>query len=364
MDVESTTTTANLSQKSSSENTKALEDNIVSLTEDGKKAFALHDYELAIAKFGEASDLLGKQHGEESTQYADSLVLYGRALLENAIAQSSVFGNDALPKNTEDSNAMPLEVPLEKKQKFQFEGEPNFGEDEIDEDEEMTDAEPSAEAEDHSDDLSVAWESLDAARVIYSKTDVEEAKTKLGDVYIALETFDQAVNDYREALNIKLKICSEEDPLALELSTSEQDLAVDHVQKAIEVLEKRKVFLSTQLNGIKDQQQQQDSGKGKGIATDQTGRDDDNTTKVIKKELNEIEDFLVEMNAKAEDMRIAKIIREQVSSHDQLFNDLLKSAVNQETTTSTSSSSTETSPSKSKSVNDLTSLIKRKQQQQ
>ncbi|CAG8489986.1 2050_t:CDS:2 [Ambispora leptoticha] len=307
MDVEptTTTTTANLTQGSSSENTKALEDNIVNLTEDGKKAFALHDYELAITKFGEASDLLGKQYGEESSQYADALVLYGRALLENAIAQSSVFGNDALPKSTEDSNVIPVEVPLEKKQNFQFEGEPNFGENEIDEDEEMEDAEQAAEA-DHSDDLSVAWESLDAARVIYSKIDTEEAKAKLGDVYIALgdislenETFDQAVNDYREALNIKLKICSEEDPLALELSTSEQDLAVDHIQKAIEVLEKRKVFLSTQLNSI-EEQQQQDSGKGKGIAADQTGRDDvdDNATKVIKKELNEIDDFLVEMNAK------------------------------------------------------------------
>ncbi|XP_050542520.1 protein HGV2 [Daktulosphaira vitifoliae] len=77
------------------------------------------------------------------------------------------------------------------------------------------DIEEKQEEEDIADDedvndLQVAWEMLDLAKVIYKKMDTEEAKLKLaevlmkcGDVSIEDEKFETAIEDMTEALNIR-----------------------------------------------------------------------------------------------------------------------------------------------------------------
>ena len=65
------------------------------------------------------------------------------------------------------------------KERFVFQG---------DEEEEEDDACPLSEVDlgDDQDDLELAWESLDLARIIFSKMEGDEVKLKLADVYLAL----------------------------------------------------------------------------------------------------------------------------------------------------------------------------------
>ncbi|KAG9301292.1 hypothetical protein G9A89_012676 [Geosiphon pyriformis] len=361
-------------------------ENLQLLTEEGKKAYSKQEFEIAIYKFGEASRLSEKLYGEQSPQYADSLIYYGRALFENAIAQSSVLGNSFPSKDPEtDHVEIPLNPPPDNK-RFFFEGEPNFGQDEGEEIEVIEAQAEEAdladqETSDQLDDLCYAWEALDAARVIYSRIGTEAAKIILGDLYIILgdislenESFDKAVVDFKEGLNLKLAQLTEDDrqlaeaypflknipiilqnsrnhlALGLELTTQNQTLAVEHVQKAMEVLKKHKLVLNTSLISL----QEGNFGKGKGLAT---AIDDPNR---IEKELKEIDGFLQDMEAKVKDMESGHTSR-NIDDQNAVFDALLKSAF----TTNEDSLIQTCEPelgakSKHISVNDLTSLIKRK----
>ncbi|CAG8541362.1 10524_t:CDS:2 [Paraglomus occultum] len=159
------------------------------LVDEGMKAFALHEYETAVQKLGEASQLIGVSNGQNSREYADVLILYGRALLENSVAQNSVLDSKVLEK----TSAVSEEQPSVNNQGLFFEG-------------------GATDNTQNDDDLSVAWEVLDIARIIYSKIEGYDAEIKLAEIYISLgdlslenEALDQAVNDYREALNIKIR---------------------------------------------------------------------------------------------------------------------------------------------------------------
>ncbi|KAI9592985.1 hypothetical protein BDF19DRAFT_424944 [Syncephalis fuscata] len=188
----------------------------------GNRALALRQYEEAVQAYGEASQLLGEQLGEDAPEYADVLVLYGRALLQNAVEQNGVLGQDATAMastaedNADDAGGGGGEEKDEKESEDNNdakEGDDNQEEqkDNKEEGEEEQDEEPS-------DDFGMAWEILDLARVIYAREDNEESKEKLGDVYMLLgdvslesENFDQAYKDYEDALQIKQALYKPDD---------------------------------------------------------------------------------------------------------------------------------------------------------
>jgi hypothetical protein len=74
----------------------------------------------------------------------------------------------------------------------------------------------------------------------------------------------------------------------LEFSTNERHHAIDHVQKATNVLQRRKATLSSRLATIQGLQ----SGKGKGVVTP------DYDVDIIEKEIEEIKELLAEMDSK------------------------------------------------------------------
>ncbi|KAF9909232.1 hypothetical protein BX616_011253, partial [Lobosporangium transversale] len=84
----------------------ATEQAIQELKDVGAKAFALQDYELAVEKFGLASEMLGQVYGETNPKCADTLFIYGKALLEHAIQQSSVLGGATEKKAKEEKAAV------------------------------------------------------------------------------------------------------------------------------------------------------------------------------------------------------------------------------------------------------------------
>ncbi|CAG8487874.1 3300_t:CDS:2 [Paraglomus brasilianum] len=301
--------------------------NAEALVDEGTKAFALHEYETAVQKLGEASQLIGVSSGQNSREYADVLILYGRALLENFIAQNSVLDNRVLEKTSA-----------------------------------VSETGGATDNSQNDDDLSVAWEVLDIARIIYSKIEGDDAEIKLGEIYILLgdvslenEAFDQAVNDFREALNIKVRRLPADDRQLAEYSTSERDNAVSHVQEAIQVLEQRKRSLYEKLTILNAQQ----DVKGKGVATA------DNDTDAIDKEIGELNELLIDMETKVEELKSAKLVRDM--QHSSVLDELIRLTTASNATTASESASgsgqastSTTATSATSTVNDISSLIKRK----
>ncbi|KAJ2496882.1 hypothetical protein GGH96_005525 [Coemansia sp. RSA 1972] len=225
---------------------------IADLLERGTRAFALSDWENAIDNFGELSSITEQTFGDESQRYADSLVMYGRALLQHAIEQNALLAQKTLAeaatgtlnKNEEDE-AQPSKANI------QFEGEPDFRQvdddvqDEVDEEED--------------DDFGAAWNVLDVARVIQEKATDTKSQLKyaetlmlLGDVSMESENFAQAVTDFTSALHVKQACLADGDR---ELAEIYYKVALAHeynqeTPKALELMNDVQRILSNRLQAI------------------------------------------------------------------------------------------------------------------
>ncbi|CAJ0761587.1 4640_t:CDS:2 [Entrophospora sp. SA101] len=298
-----------------------IEDQIKNLTEEGTKALNLGEFEKAIEKFSEVSELSTIIYGNVSEEYAKALYNYGRALLENAMVQNKVLANDALEQQSKnDTITDDLLQQQPNTSHLYFEGEPDFsdGNDEVDvvnlveEIDSITEtiAETTISNDDQSDDdLTLAWQILELARITYLKIDSKDKEKKLilGEIYIKLgdvslesENLDQAAIDYQEGVKIKSEFLPEDNQLLPDRSRLES--AIDYVQKAIIVLQNRKKNLKSQLIAL-----QEKVGKGKQVATT-----DDEDSSIIEDEIKEIDELLVEMETKLEDLKTVK------SSNDEL----------------------------------------------
>ncbi|CAJ0834839.1 12662_t:CDS:2, partial [Entrophospora sp. SA101] len=284
-----------------------IEDQIKNLTEEGTKALNLGEFEKAIEKFSEVSELSTIIYGNVSEEYAKALYNYGRALLENAMVQNKVLANDALEQQSKnDTITDDLLQQQPNTSHLYFEGEPDFsdGNDEVDvvnlveEIDSITEtiAETTISNDDQSDDdLTLAWQILELARITYLKIDSKDKEKKLilGEIYIKLgdvslesENLDQAAIDYQEGVKIKSEFLPEDNQLLPDRSRLES--AIDYVQKAIIVLQNRKKNLKSQLIAL-----QEKVGKGKQVATT-----DDEDSSIIEDEIKEIDELLVEMETK------------------------------------------------------------------
>ncbi|KAM3588907.1 hypothetical protein VKS41_001336 [Umbelopsis sp. WA50703] len=339
---------------------------ITSLIHEGSRAFSLHDYETSTAKFGQACELLDKQFGELSPQSANTYFMYGKSLLQYAIQQNSVLGNRAAEESTvieETESHAAASNP-----RFHFEGEPDLREVEPEGEETAGDDENEEGAGDHDeeegnqegegDEFNDAWDVLDIARVMYEKEDSPEAKAKLADVYVCLgdvsletEKFDQALPDFRAAIDIKQTILEPDNrelaelhyklALALEYSTSEQHLAVEETEKAVKVLRKR-------LEVLQDKQLAESGDKkGKGKSTEKDVDQDANQNTEIQKEIKEIQELIPDMEVKIEELKNPKQLEAQV--------DMLKEMLGLKG----SSGGLPAVPVPA-NVNDLTSLVKKR----
>ncbi|KAJ1966910.1 hypothetical protein IWQ62_002175 [Dispira parvispora] len=279
-------------------------DNAHVLIQQGKKAFAMGEYEAAIDSLGDASQLIGGVVDETSSLvYADVLILYGQALLHNAIEQSALMANQklqtALSTEAREVAESASGQPTQTKGKIHFEGEPDFRqveqlanpeagssrggmaatnvspnpkeetkESEGDEGENgQQNVDEEAEEE---DDFSTAWEVLELARLIYSKYDTTKHRLKeadlllmLGDVSLESENFKQAVEDYQKATVMKAPLigtdsrelaeCYYKIALAQEYA-SEFTHAIDNLHKVIRILENTLTKLTSSEDPGKDKE--------------------------------------------------------------------------------------------------------------
>jgi len=120
---------------------------------------------------------------------------------------------------------------------------------------------------DDTDDLQIAFEVLDCARIIMSKEDDESEKlgdvySYLGDVNLRNEQFDQSLADYTSCLKIREITCSKDDDRIIEVHhqiamvyqmvTGQKDNALAALRKAVESCECRLKNLRTMLAGEED----------------------------------------------------------------------------------------------------------------
>ncbi|KAI8058496.1 hypothetical protein BDF22DRAFT_666173 [Syncephalis plumigaleata] len=317
----------------------------------GNRAFALRQYEEAVQAYGEASQLLGEKFGQDAPECADVLVLYGRALLHNAVEQSGVLGNDgnAMASNAEnDADDSAMAPALEKL--LQFMGEPEDVEDveeggEGEADDNDAEGEANEDEEDEpTDDFAMAWE--------FSIWHAKESQEKLGDVYMLLgdvslesENFDQAYKDYGDALHVKQKIYEQNDrrlaeayPLTSRLTryalgceyTNKKTEAIDQLHLVTRVLQER-------LKHLRGNDETESSGKGKQPETESPSESLGQSAN--EAEMADILNLLVEVETKIEELT-----QKPTMSADPLTDEVLKDTI---------------ASGSSKLVNDITMLRQR-----
>ncbi|TBU46761.1 hypothetical protein BD309DRAFT_857408 [Dichomitus squalens] len=341
-----------------------------------KRAFALKKYEQAVEHYASALELVTKKHGEKAPETADLYFAYGKALLENAIAQSGVLGKQD-PDDSLDDRANSGAF-------LSFSGD---GEDEavdlfaeaqksVDETEAAAQQEEEDDEVEPEDDFNAAWEVLDLARAIYEKQqdESEEVKLKLAEVFITLgdvsletEKFDQAITDYSAGLKLKtdlLPLSSRQIAeahyklsIVLDLTAGRLGDSITHAERALDSVEARLAELRAALSGqglVKPPEQKEDAkGKGKGKATGPALLGDDAIVHMTKAQMEaeekELQGLREDLALKVEELKTSP--NEPADSAPALVAKALDQELNAGSTAGTV---------KQSEVHDLTGLVKKK----
>ncbi|KAG8922617.1 hypothetical protein FRC02_011737 [Tulasnella sp. 418] len=333
-------TTGNAPSNAKNEPTETVESHV----DQGKRAFALGQYEEAVSAYASALELLTEKYGDGAPESADVLFMYGKALLENAISQAGVLGKEEA-ENALKGEKEAMAGPSTSKAKgpvIHFSGDEPDDEPEQDEavdlfanaaaQHETNDAEGEEEEaegaeEEPEDDFNAAWEVLELARSLYAKQDSEEAKLKLADVYMALgdvstetEKFDQAVNDYTSGLQLKLQLLPFYSrqvadahyrlSMVLDLTPGRLSHAIEHAEKALQSVDARLEVLREALPNAPTTKPETpvvvNDPKGKKKATPANVDDVGSLRKdQIEVQIKEFEGLRVDLSTKVEDLKAA-----------------------------------------------------------
>ncbi|EPQ56785.1 hypothetical protein GLOTRDRAFT_28946, partial [Gloeophyllum trabeum ATCC 11539] len=356
--------------------------------DQAKRAFALKKYEEAVDHYASALEIQTTKYGDHAPECADLYFSYGRALLENAISQSSVLGKE----QAEETLAEPGSDACKNGPILSFSGDPEDDEDgalgeettvdlfaeavKMEQEEREDEEEEGADLAEPEDDFNAAWEVLDLARALYDKMQDEddETKLKLADTYIALgdvsletEKFDQAINDYTAGLAIKTDLLPMSSrqiaeahyklSMVLDLTSGRLADAITHAEKALESIEARlaevRLGLSGQLKIEPPETAKTEDVKGKGKATGgRLKRDDDvkdMTKGQMESELKDLQGLREDLAQKVEDLKTSPSEENALESAPAL----VAKALDKELATAPSASVLT-------QVNDLTSMVKKK----
>ncbi|EMD38828.1 hypothetical protein CERSUDRAFT_112558 [Gelatoporia subvermispora B] len=352
-----------------------------------KRAFALQKYEQAVDHYATALELMTEKHGEDAPEMADMYFQYGKALLENAIAQSSVLGKeqaedavlaaveDAKPEAGGSGKFLSFSGDADDDDAVDLFAEATKVADEADADAEGEEEEEDAEGEPE-DDFNAAWEVLDLARAIYEKQQDEDdaVKLKLADTYIALgdvsletEKFDQAITDYTAGLKLKnelLPLSSRQIAeahyklsIVLDLTSGRLGDAISHASLALDSVEARLAELRDALNGqggmVADQSDDKKDVKGKGKAKGARLLGPDSIQKMTKTqmeaEVKDLRDLREDLALKVDELKAAP--EQPLGSATEMVAKALDSELN------ASSAGAASAPT---AVNDLTGIVKKK----
>ncbi|KAJ7210466.1 hypothetical protein GGX14DRAFT_363408 [Mycena pura] len=306
-----------------------------SALEHGKRAFALEKYEQAVEHYATALELMTKKYGDNAPEIADVYFAYGKALLENAISQSSVLGKEQPEDTAEEEPPGLSESTSTSGPILSFSGDAEDEDTTVDllnvaDEEDAAGADAGEEGEDGEDaepedDFNAAWEVLDLARAIYTKqtddgadADVQlklaETYITLGDVSLETEKFDQAITDYEAGLALKENLLPRSSrqiaeahyklSIVLDLTSGRLGDAITHAEHALESIECRLALLSNPLAGANDPAHVPDpKGKGKSRLVSDASVANMSATQ-IQAEIKELEGLKGDLAIKVEELKI------------------------------------------------------------
>ncbi|XP_078417162.1 nuclear autoantigenic sperm protein [Cetorhinus maximus] len=158
------------------------------------------------------------------------------------------------------------------------------------------------------DNLQLAWEMLELAKVIFKRQESKEvqlcaaqAYLKLGEIGIESENYIQAIEDFRECLNIQENHLEPHNRLLAETHyqlglaysfNNQYDFSLKHFKESFSVIEKRLAMLTERIEKTEE--------KGKSPAKDTDAVSED------KREVEELKELLPEIKAKIEDAEECK----------------------------------------------------------
>ncbi|SCV70279.1 BQ2448_1673 [Microbotryum intermedium] len=316
--------------------------------------FALKQWSQAAEQASYAIEAIENQHGELSKESADALMLYGKAALQNAIAQSAVLGGgNAKAEQTDkavqqavgssSSAANPQNVAAS--WKFSFGGDAEDADDE--ESGEGDDEEGGDEGMtvDRDDELEGAYSAFEMVRAIWSKENdgsketqikIAEAQRMCGEVERESEKFDLAIEEYESALAILTSVLEPSNRTLSELHmliALAYDMIPDSVPQAVHHAEQSKAVLVTKLAEL----EKAEAENGDAGADDR-----------IQKEIVDIKVLIGELEEKIEDLKFVPEEAPKTEAEKQI-DALLQN-------------SNFTNALKSGQVNNLNSLVKKKKQ--
>ncbi|XP_059840176.1 nuclear autoantigenic sperm protein isoform X4 [Hypanus sabinus] len=158
------------------------------------------------------------------------------------------------------------------------------------------------------DNLQLAWEMLELAKIIFKRQETKEiqlcaaqAYLKLGEVGIESENYVQAIEDFNECLTIQEKHLDPHNRLLAETHyqlglaysfNNQHDFSLKHFKDSFSVIEKRLAMLTERIEKAEE--------KGKLPAKD------NETVSEDKQEVEELKELLPEIKAKIEDAEESK----------------------------------------------------------
>ncbi|XP_060840213.1 histone-binding protein N1/N2-like [Rhopalosiphum padi] len=306
------------------------------LLTDGKRHLIIKDFQVAVDVLSEACSLFGTIYSELDEKCAEAYFNYGCALLELSKNQISPVGleekdeeenddetsteeMDSNNVTNEDNKASISDVinevekeetdnvddnkSTEKKENLPEETSVDVKENEVGE--QSTEKEdlsvdegekPDEEdvGEDDVNDLQIAWEMLDLAKVIYKNKDTEESKLKLaevlmkcGEVSIEDEKFETAIQDMTESLEIRRLLLPEDSRIIAETLFQlgiAQELGGSGEQ-AIELLSEAVTVLNHKIKTLENM---------------------NNDSDIIKAEIAEVKSIIPEIQEKIVDIKERK----------------------------------------------------------
>lgn len=133
----------------------------------GSKEFAVGEFEQAAESFSHACEIYSRlHHGKDSPSI---LLLYGRALYNNALKNADVFGGAGKKDEDEAEDDEEKKEDEDEKNGFQFEEDQALEDNKDSEAQDNTLDEGAAEEAGHGNDLEMAWEVLDTSRTLYNE---------------------------------------------------------------------------------------------------------------------------------------------------------------------------------------------------
>ncbi|XP_049580787.1 nuclear autoantigenic sperm protein isoform X4 [Syngnathus scovelli] len=229
----------------------------------GNRHLVMGDIVAAVRVFQDACSMLAARYGDTADECGEAFFLCGKSLLELARLESTVLGNAlvGVPEESDDDDDEKEEQPTNSN----IESANNLDDDDDDDDDDgEVDKNGDKEEEDDVDNLQLAWEMLEVAKVIFKRKESKEqqlmaAQTllKLGEVGAEAGNYPQALEDFQECLALQLKHLPPHSRLlaethyhvaAMHCYMDQYGQAIQHYNSSVKVIETRLAMLQNLID--------------------------------------------------------------------------------------------------------------------